>query len=45
MISQYVKEDPEFVNCRSICSGKTPLLVSVLTISVIGGTGLLTVNN
>ena len=29
LISQYLKEDPELVNNRTICSGKTPLLVRI----------------
>jgi hypothetical protein len=29
LISQYLKEDPELVNNRTICSGKTPLLVCI----------------
>lgn len=30
LISQYIKEDPELLNNRTTCSGKTPLLVSLL---------------
>ncbi|KAF2796340.1 ankyrin [Melanomma pulvis-pyrius CBS 109.77] len=29
LISQYVREDPEILNNRTICSGKTPLLLAI----------------
>jgi hypothetical protein len=28
LITQFVGDDPEIVNCRTMCDGKTPLLVS-----------------